>query len=330
MPYTNLGNILPSNSIASFYTHIYDNINHIHYFNGNGVLGFCRCLFNYDRNHHQIKVNNIHITEINHPELLKTNAWLYFIIEDTKMFLFQNSQIFDIPDGEMAPINDINIWCACAGINYAEIGTPDLNTLTNSPYINQLFNSENAFKYYQRSNELIKNSISLNNVTTEIESQKLYSTPTMLGPSTPNNYLASTSSGFTNSYGMWGGNSSAHTNYNGSLANKWCQLILPEPIWPYKLSGQLSTNRSDLISGMQITAKWQCSLNGEDWEDLDTIIYTVNGINNETQYWYNKSGINQKYKYFRIYFVNSTKNTYNDDNSSYFAKSGYFYIHGAL
>ena len=178
MPYINLGNLIVPPNGASVYTHKYNLGTKTHEFNGISQFGFCQCLKSYAIND-KIKINNVDITEINSPEKIKAYAWIIFIVDNTKMYIFtKTASLTEYPDGStVEPVNDIKLWCACAGINWYDIGCPDIQTITSSEeWCQQLFNNENSFNYYKRSSEIIKSTILGTNVINNLEKKDLDTT----------------------------------------------------------------------------------------------------------------------------------------------------------
>ena len=327
MPYINLGNIRPISQDVSVYTHTFDEDSLTHNFSGNGIFGYCKCVANWEAGH-KVAVNGTELTSVSIPRFIADQAWIIFALENNGMYIFDKSEMFNIPDGEVVmPTDDPEIWCACAGINYHEIGRPDVSTLVNSDtYCQALFNSENAFAYYRRSSQLIKDTMALGNVRSCIEAQNPYVTPIMTGLTTPAGYTASFSGGKDNGYGMWGGQVPISRNTNP--LNSWCQLILPEAIWPYKMQGTVLAHNLQHRNYGTITVSWQCSEDGVQWTTIDTVSVADNDTDLGTQYWYNYAGLNKKYKYFRFYYDACGSATY--DSDSYDSVVRYFHIHGIL
>ena len=313
MPQLNLGNIKGFSEGAGLYNHTYDTLTKIHNFTGTGRFGYCKCLANYSAGD-IVQVNGIEVSVITIPTFIVENAWIVFIISDDVFYMLDKAEMFHIPDGEIVePVNSPEIWCACAGINWREIGSPDAYTLASSSYCPELFNNPNAFAYYRRSNEIIAATMSDTNVISSIEALEYYTTPYMTGANAPEGYSSTGSdSQFTDNTGAATWKGFAEGNYvakNSGTAGDWVQLTIPEPIWPYKMqiyaNGRWST--SYMLSGAKF--KWQCSNDGTNWIDLDTL----SNLSTTTNVWYtfyNKTGVTGKYKYFRLYVAQASNTTY--------------------
>jgi hypothetical protein len=313
MPQLNLGNIKGFSEGAGLYNHTYDTLTKIHNFTGIGRFGYCKCLANYSAGD-IVQVNGVEVSIITIPTFIVENAWIVFIISDDVFYMLDKAEMFHIPDGEIVePVNSPEIWCACAGINWREIGSPDAYTLASSSYCPELFNNPNAFAYYRRSNEIIAATMSDTNVISSIESLEYYTTPYMTAANTPTGYSSTgsdTQYKDSGSAAAWKG--FANGNYiadNCGKAGDWVQLIIPEPIWPYKMqihaNGRWST--SHMLTGAIF--KWQCSNDGNNWIDLDTLS-TLSTTTNVWYTFYNKTGITGKYKYFRLYVAQSSNTAY--------------------
>lgn len=322
MPYINLGNI--KSTLAgggTLYTHAYNAGLKTHEFTGIGTLGFCKCVASY-KSGDIIKLNNVEISVVNLPHYIIQNAYILFIAETDAMFIFNKAEYNMIPDGTIAPVDDLATWCACAGLNYAELGSPDAQTLaTATEYSTALFNSENAFKYYQRSSKIIRDTIVGTNVSNLLDQHLLlYKTPRMVGHTSPTGYSTNfiglneyDSNNYGSKYSIFGasyrlGNMTAIGNSAG--------LILPMAIWPYKMT--FIPNVSGTAPGT-MTLKWQASNDGNSWIDLDTIVCP--NSTGTSAIAYNRAGLTTKYNQFRVYFHSTTSTS-----SGWYA--GYLHFYG--
>lgn len=314
MPQINLGNIKAYSEGAGLYTHTYDETNHIHNFVGNGKFGYCKCVANYSVQD-TIHINGANISSITIPTFIIKNAWITFIIEDGVFYMLDKAEMFHIPNGELVtPVNDPEIWCACAGINWKEIGSPDARTLAaSSTYCPQLINNPNAFAYYRRSNEIIQATILNTNIISCIENTEYYTTPYMTAINTPAGYsVATKDSQYTSNGGSkaWGAFANAHyIGPSSSTVGSWAMLEIPEPIWPYKMDiyaqngGNFGSYLADAIFN------WQCSNDGTNWVDLHAIP-SLSQTSNVLYTFYNTAGVTEKYKYFRLYVSQASNKTY--------------------
>lgn len=306
MPYINLGNI--KSTLAgggTLYTHTYNAGTKTHEFTGVGTLGFCKCVASY-KSGDIIKLNNVEISVINLPHYIIQNAYILFIAETDAMFIFNKAEYNMIPDGTIAPADDVATWCACAGLNYAELGSPDVQTLaTATEYSTALFNSENAFKYYQRSSKIIRDTIVGTNVSNLLDQHNLlYKTPVMNGINSPSGYSVAFNgfpmydSDYGYQYHIFGRQmlvKGAPTGIDYSAT-----ITIPEGIWPYKMTYIPCMGNGP---GTQ-TIKFQASADGSSWIDLDTIICPESDSTSFTAY--NKAGLTNKYTNFRIYIYSTT------------------------
>ena len=321
MPYINLGNI--KSTLAgggTLYTHAYNAGLKTHEFTGVGTLGFCKCVASY-KSGDIIKLNNVEINVVNLPHYIIQNAYILFIAETDAMFIFNKAEYNMIPDGTIAPADDLATWCACAGLNYAELGSPDAQTLaTATEYSTALFNSENAFKYYQRSSKIIKDTIVGTNTANLLNQHNLlYQTPAMASNNSPSGYTThfvgfpQYSSDWGYPYNIFG---RSFRVSDGNRTGNAATLTLPKVIWPYKMTWTPTTSGS---CGGTLTIKWQASNDGNNWIDLDTVQYT-NSAGTEVVL-YNKAGQTEKYNTFRVYIHSAT------GNSSGWS-TGYLYFYG--
>lgn len=315
MPQINLGNIKNYSDGAGLYTHSYNNSSKTHNFTGVGVFGYCKCVVDYKAGD-KIQVNNIAIPHITMPTYIIKDAWITFIIHDSVFYMLDKAEMFHVPEGELVtPINSPEIWCACAGINWKEIGSPDIETLAASDtYCPILISNANAFAYYRRSNEIIKKTMSNSNIISSIENNiAYYTTPYVTGANTPAGYNATASNAqYTDGWSskIYGAFANGYYAANNSgKAGSWVSLSIPEPIWPYKMTinpnGVYTT--SYMLSNAIFT--WQCSEDGSTWIDIASI--PNQSTTSNVQYtFYNTNGITGKYKYFRLYVSQSSNTTY--------------------
>ena len=310
MPTVNLGNIKSFSEGAGLYTHTFDEINLIHNFEGTGVFGYCKCIANYNTEH-TIEINGHPINAINIPSYISAGAWIVFSIEDNSIYIFNKAEQFVVPDGEIVtPTDDPAIWCACAGINWYEIGQPDAKTLAlSNEYCSQLFNSENAFAYYRRSSEIIKDTILDTNVISCIENLNYFTTQYVTSATTPEGYTSTMAGGHSNGaiWGAFGNNFIQYTKTNNT--GNWAQLTIPAPIWPYKMEIVPDAAQNGNYLGGPPTFKWQASNDGSNWVDLSSFTGTVTTTKVQRTF-YNTTGATEKYRYFRLYLEYSSTSTY--------------------
>jgi hypothetical protein len=211
----------------------------------------------------------------------------------------EKAEQFSVPNGDtIEPLNDPAIWCACAGINWYEIGCPTAEDLASSEeYCARLFNNANALAYYRRSSNLIKSTLLGTNTLKELQQSNFYyETPYLT--SNPGVFGETVSTDTAHGEGSLYGAFSINTYYRTAGAihgGNWVQLTLPEPIWPCCFS--IKPTHKNLMTNCILS--WQCSEDGEHWIDLDiqNIVTTIGVI----QTFYNKIGFTKKCKYFRIY-----------------------------
>lgn len=311
MPYINLGNIKTTLAGGgTLYTHSYNAGKKTHDFTGTGTLGFCKCTASYSTGD-IIKLNGNEVGTINLPHYIISGAYIIFIAETNAMLIFNKAEYNMIPDGEVAPVDDIATWCACAGLNYAQLGSPDAQTLaSSSEYSTILFNNDNAFKYYRRSPKLIKDTIVGTNVSNLLNQRNdLYKTPVMTSNSSPAGYsafygnMARYHTDYPDVFNLFG-SSSAPRIADGNKTGSNAGLGLPQSIWPYKMTWTPTT--SGTIGGTA-TIKWQASNDRSSWIDLDTVTYTNSGGSGITLY--NKAGVTEKFVYFRMYIYSASSNS---------------------
>lgn len=126
MPFINLGNIKTTLAGGgTLYTHTYDLGTKTHEFNGLGALGFCKCTASY-KTGDIIKLNGVEISAINLPHYIINGVYILFMAEESAMLIFNKAEYTSIPDGTIAPPDDVATWCACAGLDYAQLGQPDI------------------------------------------------------------------------------------------------------------------------------------------------------------------------------------------------------------
>ena len=310
MPYINLGNLITSSQGISNYTHKYHAGSKTHIFTGMDQLGFCQCSRDWHLND-IIKINDIEITEINYPEKIKAYTWIYFVVEQNKMYIFnKTSSVIEIPDGELVePINDIVIWCACAGLDWYQLGSPSLETLLSSSHCEQLFLNENAFAYFKRSDKIIASAMSNNYVIEYLEKKDYWTSFYVTGLSNnPEGYYVSTSNACHSDYQACGAFAQAGKVYltkNEVVGNyQWCQLQIPESILPYKMT----IIPSYASYGRVGTVIWQGSVDGTEWIDLDSQQLQSNSSALYT--FYNKAGCTKKCSFFRLTLASSPTNQF--------------------
>lgn len=307
MPYVNLGNLVVPSNGASLYTYKYNFGTKTHEFNGMGQFGFSQCLRDWEKTN-KIKINDIEIVEVNKPEKIKAYAWITFIIENNKMYIFdKTSTLIQHINGEIiTPINDINIWCACADIDWSAIGSPDINILLSSTYAQTLFENKNSFAYFKRSNIIWKEALNNNTSIQYLENKKYYTSPYMTSTSNPPGYFTSTSMACNTDYKAHGAFSKEKGYLTESSVNadyQWCQLQIPSPIIPYKMT--IIPNGTD-YQHKDGELLWQASSDGSNWKTLDTKSLLPESL----MVFYNKLGTVEKYSYFRITLAHSSTKQY--------------------
>lgn len=310
MPYINLGNILSSSERGSQYTYHYNAGTKTHILSGKDQFGFCYCLNKWHPNDSVI-INNIKITEINQPEKIQAWTWIQFIVDNNKMYIFnKTAHLLEVPDGTIIePINDIAIWCACADLDWYNIGCPSINTLLTSGKYKQLFTNSNAFAYLKRSNQLLAKALSNTSVYPIIEEMDYWSSVYVIGTGSPEGYATATSNACYNDTKWKAHGAFAYgVNYltSGTVTGnyQWCQLQIPEYILPYKMTIIPSTSSYP----HNATVIWQCSPDGIKWYDLDSqkTITTSSPLYT----FYNKIGFTEKCNLFRLTLADDSSNDY--------------------
>lgn len=306
MPTANLGNVRPAISEgAGLYSHEFDSDNLIHNLSGEGRFGYCKCIENYDNTNHTFLINGGEVPAINLPNYIQQGNWIVFTIDDdNSLYLLNKASQSVIPDGEIVtPVDDPEIWCACAGINWYEIGSPDAYTLASSEeYCAQLFNSENAFAYYRRSSQIIKDTMTTTNVISCIENLDYFTSSALTSATAPEGYVASTNVvGHQAGSAVFGPFSANYVQGPASNATgNYYKIQLPEPIWPYKMTIiPDGAGKTTYLAGPPIF-EWQASSDGNDWIVLSSFSDVVTAINTP-RIFYNTEGITGKYQYYRIF-----------------------------
>lgn len=297
-----------------------------HQFTGKGKLGFCKCnaiITTEDR----IEFNGEEINNWSH-ETIQEGTWIVFTIDtledDTKKIILFN-KILNIPDGTtVLPVNDMELWFACAGLGYNTYNRPSAEQIKyNKPILTALFESYNAVQYFTRSSELI--GVLINSpVLNEILDQSIWTTISpLLKASVENGYEvvaadAMMTSGASN-YGAWGDYTIAgpYKATDAATVNRFTTLKVPTPIWPYKIKGLWGFNDT-AVAGQW---KFEASVDNEHWVTLQDSTpfthialsgFTTAALGYQPHTMYNSTKDTGKYSYFKITCTNKNGGTYID------------------
>ena len=250
---------------------------------------------------------------------LKQNNWIIFIIEDNKMLLFDWLNIQEIPDGKLATtVNDMNTWFACAGLNYAAMGSPtDDIILTNRELLTDLFSSENAREYFQRSSTLISKYVSNGIVNEILDAQNPFISPLLTSDTSPEGYSVYSNSINSASswpvYGAWGDYTIVNPwlGANNNSTGHYVALYLPVAIWPYKVKGAWGMYNGDgnwnwRLDGSNDSGQtWEVISDAKPYYHLKLEDYIRADLNYKPHTAYNLNGATKKYNAFRL--VNTSK-----------------------
>ena len=205
MPTINLGNIKTITAGLSSFEHTVEMMDtvKVHVFTGvTGGCGYWKCIDTFTEGD-IVQINDVPYANVAKPNFIQKDAYIIFAVpSDDELLIFNNSRYYDnvIPDGStVTPVNNVEIWCNCIGVSWYDLGCPTARDLAYSKYSELLFTSENALNYYQRSSEIIADTINVDNVHKRLAEQPNYhAMDTAFTSNTFNGYELKSSQAVTN------------------------------------------------------------------------------------------------------------------------------------